>query len=80
MDMDKMMQAVVGSVVKDLTDQEVAALFMAMQLGSISERTIGYEKLERLRTGPDGSIHTTTMEALERYLMSRTQNFNNANA
>jgi hypothetical protein len=75
MDYSQIMTATVGLTVKDLNDGEVAALYLAMQMGGIMPHHHGYEKLEALRTNPDGSMHQATLEALELCLQVRTSQF-----
>lgn len=75
MNLDQVMIASVGLTVQDLEDQEVAALFMAMQMGGIKPHHNGYDKLEALRTNPDGTMHQATIEALEICLQNRISQF-----
>ena len=71
MDYERIMVASVGVAASALTDEEVSALFLALQMGEIEPHHLGYEKLASLRTNPDGTMHQATIEALITYLQQR---------
>ena len=75
MDYQKTMVAAVGLTVSGLEDNEVAALFMALQMGGIEPHHHGYEKLKPLRINPDGTMHPATIEALSTSLQRRIAKF-----
>jgi len=75
MDYSNIMAASVGLTVQDLADEEVAAIFMAIQMGGVEPHHLGYEKLKPLRTNPDGTMHPATLEALTTCLQSRIAKF-----
>ena len=75
MNLDQIIVASVSLTVQELEDHEVAALFMAMQMGGINPHHQGYDKLASLRTNPDGSMHQATIEALEVSLQNRILEF-----
>jgi hypothetical protein len=75
MDYEQIMVASVGLTASKLEDAEVAALYMAMQMGGIEPHHFGYEKLEPLRTNGDGSMHPATIDALEVYFQNRISKF-----
>ena len=75
MDYSQIMRAAVGLTVNTLEDQEVACLYMAMQMGGIKPHHNGFEKLKSLCTEPDGSMHQASIEALESCLQSRVSEF-----
>ena len=75
MDYSKIMMASTMLTVNNLTDEEVSTLFLASQLGGIKPHHKGFEKLGSLMTGPDGGMHSATLEAFEKCLQIRVSKF-----